>query len=129
MLTKILGLIGSLCAALALAGAAHGGISFGVSEDRGKIDPNFFPTLHDVGLNENRVSLTWDPAAPGQIPDQDALAQMLPMAQAHGVRVVFAVAAIVLFGWAATFSPAPRSRSSAPGCSTSRRPSRRSRTT
>jgi hypothetical protein len=93
MLTKILGLIGSLSAALALAGAAHGGISFGVSEDRGKIDPNFFPTLHDVGLNENRVSLAWDPAAPNQIPDQDALAQMLPMAQAQGVRVVFAVAA------------------------------------
>ena len=67
MLTKILGLIGSLCAALALAGAAHGGISFGVSEDRGKIDPNFFPTLHDVGLNENRVSLTWDPD-PKEIP-------------------------------------------------------------
>jgi len=91
MLTKILGLIGSLSAALALAGAAHGSISFGVSEDRGKIDANFFPTLHDVGLNQNRVSLVWDPAAPDQIPDQDAIAQMLPMAQAQGVRVVFAV--------------------------------------
>jgi hypothetical protein len=93
MLTKILGLIGSLSAALALAGAAHGGISFGVSEDRGKVDANFFPTLHDVGLNENRVSLVWDPAAPDQIPDQNALAQMLPMAQAHGIRIVFAVTA------------------------------------
>lgn len=91
MLTKILGLIGSLSAALALAGAAHGTISFGVSEDRGKIDPNFFPTLHDVGLSQNRISLVWDPAFPEQIPDQDAIAQMLPVAQAQGVRIVFAV--------------------------------------
>ena len=93
-LKKILSLTGSLCVALTLAAATHAGVSFGVSEDRGKVDSSFFPTLHDIGLTENRITLSWDPAAPDQIPDQDALQNMvLPMAQANGVRVVFSVSA------------------------------------
>jgi hypothetical protein len=94
-LKRFLSLIGSLCAVLALAGAAHAGISFGVSEDRGKdSDPSgFFTTLVDVGLNQNRASISWDPAQPNVIQGQDQIAAWLPAAQAAGVRVVFSVSA------------------------------------
>jgi hypothetical protein len=92
---RIAGLIALLCATGALTGAARAGISFGVSEDRARgIDPvGFFATLGDVGLTQNRASLTWDPAAPDVIPAQDQIQAWLPQAQAAGVRIVFSVGA------------------------------------
>ncbi len=94
-MTRISSLIGSLCVVLALAGAAHGAVSFGVSEDRGKNGDAsaFFATLTDIGLNQNRVSIVWDPAQPNVIAGQDQIAAWLPAAQAAGVRVVFAITA------------------------------------
>jgi hypothetical protein len=82
------------CAALALAGSARTAIAVGVSEDRGK-EANaaaFFGTLRDIGLTENRVSIVWNPAQPTVIPQQQKIQQWLPLAQAAGVKIVFAIA-------------------------------------
>ena len=91
-LTKIACLIGSACAALALAGAAHGALSVGVTDDRGRDNPSsFFAALTDIGLSQNRVSIAWDPAQPNVIGGQAAIESWLPLAQTTGVRVVFAI--------------------------------------
>ena len=82
------------CAALVAAGAARSTLTVGVSEDRQK-DTNaaaFFATMTDLGLTQNRASIIWDPAQPNVIAGQDTIAQWLPVAQASGVRVVFAIA-------------------------------------
>lgn len=90
--TRIACLIGSACAALALAGAAHGALAVGVSEDRGRDNPaTFFASMSDIGLSQNRVSLFWDPASPAVISGKTALEAWVPMAQTNGVRVVFAI--------------------------------------
>jgi hypothetical protein len=91
-LTRISGLIVCACAALVLAGAAQGGLAIGVSDDGGKANPSaFFAALTDIGMSQNRVSITWDPAKPTQIAGQASIAAWLPMAQAAGVNVVFMV--------------------------------------
>src|SRR6059058_1139097 len=92
-LTKIMSLIASGCAALALAGSARTAIAVGVSDDRGK-EANasaFFATLHNLGLTENRVSIIWNPAQPTVIPQRQKIQQWLPYAQAAGVKIVFAI--------------------------------------
>jgi hypothetical protein len=84
----------SACAALALAGAAHSGLSVGVSEDRGKSTDaaGFFATMNDLGLSQNRASIVWDPAQPDTIAGQADIQHWLPLAQAAGIRVVFSIA-------------------------------------
>ena len=79
--------------ALALAGSARTAIAVGVSEDRGK-EANaaaFFATLGDIGLTQNRVSIVWNPAQPTVIPQKSNIQQWLPLAQAAGVKIVFAI--------------------------------------
>jgi hypothetical protein len=90
---RIPSLIGSLLAALVLAGAAHSGLTVGVSEDRGKQSDamGFFRTLQDLGMTENRVSVIWDPSRPAMIPERGSIQSWLPLAQKAGVRIVFAV--------------------------------------
>jgi hypothetical protein len=92
---RIVGLIVLLCAAAAAASTARAGISFGVSEDRARgVDAqaqSFFATLNDLGLTENRASLLWDPSQPTLIPGQAEIADWLPIAQAHGVRIIFSL--------------------------------------
>src|SRR5205807_5029410 len=91
-LRRITGLLALTCAALALAGAAQGALSVGVSEDRGKGDAaGFFGTLKDLGLTENRVSIIWDPAQPDTIVEQPEIEAWLPFAQTAGVRIIFAI--------------------------------------
>jgi hypothetical protein len=79
---------------LALAGAAQSGLSVGISEDRGKSsDPAaFFATMNDLGLTQNRASIVWDPDQPDTIAGEADIQHWLLLAQAAGVRVVFAIA-------------------------------------
>ena len=91
---KIIGtVLATACAALALAGTASAGLQIGVVEDgvRGANATNLLSQMNDVGLAQVRVTVLWDPAAPMTIPDQAQIEQMLPFAQARGMRVVFAV--------------------------------------
>jgi hypothetical protein len=94
---RLFGLIVLVCAAATLAGSARAGISFGVSEDRargtGDQAASFFSTLNQLGISENRASISWDPAQPDAIPGQDGIANWLPYAQGAGVRIVFSLAA------------------------------------
>jgi hypothetical protein len=93
-INRISALFAFACAALAVTAAAHAGLTIGVSEDRGKdTDPaNFFGTLNDLGLTQNRASIVWDPAQPDVIGGQEQIVQWLPVAQSVGVRIVFAIA-------------------------------------
>lgn len=85
------------CAVLALAltsAAAADNTIFGVADDTGKYADNpatFFDSMRDVGLTENRVTVLWDPANPTSIVETGFLARSLPVAQAKGVSIVFAV--------------------------------------
>src|SRR2546421_12444420 len=81
------------CTALAFTTAASANVSFGITEDPGAFsDPEaFYGALNDLGANENRISISWDPAHPTTIPDQLALDLWVPHAAIHAVRVIFAV--------------------------------------
>lgn len=83
------------CAAatLALASGAAAKVSFGITEDTGALgDPNtFYSTLDDLGVNDNRIGIEWDPASPTTIPDQPTLDYWIPSAAIHGIRIVLAV--------------------------------------
>src|SRR6266568_5779628 len=82
------------CAALAFCGRAAATVSFGITEDTGALgDPaTFYSALNDLGANENRIAISWDPAQPTTIPNQAALDYWIPEATVHAVRVLFAVA-------------------------------------
>src|SRR5436190_7457198 len=83
------------CACVALVFCARGSanVAFGITEDTGALgDPAlFYSTLNDLGANENRIAITWDPANPTAIPAQPALDVWVPEAAIHGGRVIFAV--------------------------------------
>jgi hypothetical protein len=91
--TRIWTLMACAVSALALCGSAAGAVGFGVTDDAGTGSDGtwFFSTLNDVGLTENRVGISWDPAEPTTIRNQAALDYWLPQAAIHGVRVIFAV--------------------------------------
>ena len=83
-----------LLAALVFTSAASSTV-YGVADDAGKYaedgGSSFFSTLNDLGMAENRVTVTWDPANPTTISDQAFLDRSIPKAVAHGIDVVFAI--------------------------------------
>jgi hypothetical protein len=93
MRTVAAALVCLLCA-LAFSGAASGTV-YGVADDAGKYaddgGASFFATLNDLGMSENRVTVTWDPANPTTISDQAFLDRSIPKAVAHGIDIVFAI--------------------------------------
>ncbi|HYZ78627.1 MAG TPA: hypothetical protein VE596_14765 [Gaiellaceae bacterium] len=82
-------------AALVLTGSAGAVGAFGVTEDAGKYardgGASFFAQLHDVGMNENAITIYWDPSLPGGMAEPGLLDRTLPFARAHGIRVVLTV--------------------------------------
>jgi hypothetical protein len=86
-------LTAAIVSALVLAGTASA-MDVGVVDDYGVAAANsstFFDTLGALGMRENRITITWDPAAPTTIERQQALELYLPLASLRGLRVVFAV--------------------------------------
>jgi hypothetical protein len=83
-----------LLAALVFTSAASSTV-YGVADDAGKYaddgGASFFATLNDLGMTENRVTVTWDPANPTTITDQAFLDRSIPKAVAHGIDIVFAI--------------------------------------
>ena len=79
------------CLAAGTARAAE----FGANDDTGKYladtSGQFFTDMAATGLATNVITLKWDPMQPDAIPDRDRLDAALPLAEAAGVRVVFAV--------------------------------------
>jgi hypothetical protein len=87
-------LLGALCVALLAAPAAHGA-RFGFADDAGKYaqdgGASFFRDVRALGGTDNRISVTWDPDRPDVIAERAFLDRSLPVATAHGIRVVFHV--------------------------------------
>jgi hypothetical protein len=92
--TPLRALTASLAGALVLAGHASA-MDVGVVDDYGIAPENtpwFFDSLADLGMRENRISISWDPEAPTTIQRQLSLELYVSFASLRGVRVVFAVA-------------------------------------
>jgi hypothetical protein len=81
-----------------LSGSAGAIGAFGVTEDAGKYSldggASFFSQLRDVGMNENAITIYWDPSLPGGMAEPGLLDRTLPYAAASGVRVVLTVYAL-----------------------------------
>ena len=79
------------CLAAGTARAAE----FGANDDTGKYladtSGQFFTDMATTGLKTNVITLKWDPQLPDTIPDRERLDAALPLADAAGVRIVFAV--------------------------------------
>ena len=88
----------SALAALLLAGSAGAIGAFGVTEDTGKYSRDggwsFFRELDDLGMNENAITIYWDPSLLGGMAEPGLLDRTLPNAAAHGIRVVLTVYAV-----------------------------------
>ena len=84
-----------LALALGVAARAHAAVRFGVTEDAGKYADDggatFFPTLTDLGMTQNRITVFWDAAHPAEIQEKAFLDRSLPVAAADHVQVVFSV--------------------------------------
>ena len=91
---RVASFCGCLLAALVFTGAASSTV-YGVADDAGKYaedgGASFFSTLNDLGMTENRVAVTWDPAHPTTITDQAFLDRSIPKAMARGIDIVFAI--------------------------------------
>jgi hypothetical protein len=89
-------LISALAASLVLTGTAFADVQVGVTDDLGFYTDQstwFFDSLSDLGMQENRVAVPFEPDEPTTIQRQAALDSYLPLATLRGVRVVFSVAA------------------------------------
>jgi hypothetical protein len=84
-----------LALALCLAASARGAVRFGVTEDAGKYADDggatFFPTLTDLGMTQNRITVFWDATHPAEIQEKAFLDRSLPVAARDGVQIVFSV--------------------------------------
>ena len=68
-------LTAAILSALALTGSASA-MDVGVVDDYGVApanSPTFFDALGGLGMRENRITISWDPAAPTTIERQQAL--------------------------------------------------------
>src|ERR687887_1137437 len=82
-----------LALTLCAAASAHGAVRFGVTEDAGKYagdgGATFFPTLTDLGMTQNRITVFWDAAHPAEIQEKAFLDRSLPVAAANHTEIVF----------------------------------------
>ena len=84
----------ALVLACLAAGSARAA-EFGANDDTGKFlgetSADFYAGMASAGLKTNVITLRWDPTLPDGIPDRMHLDAALPLAQAAGVRIVFAL--------------------------------------
>jgi hypothetical protein len=82
-------------AALVLAPAAGADIRIGVADDQPKTSPGiarqFYDSMNDVGLTENRITVLWNSKAPTTIPERSQIAHAVEVATAHGVSVTLSI--------------------------------------
>jgi hypothetical protein len=81
--------------AFVFAGAATARPVFGVADDTGKYSQDrgaaFFSTLGDLGMTENRMTVTWDPTRPTAIVDQAFLDRTVGAAFVRGIEIELAI--------------------------------------
>jgi hypothetical protein len=82
-------------ASAVLASAASAAASLGVADDATKYADDggatLFARLAELGARENRIAVFWNPDQPDKIQERGFLDRMLPVAQKHGMRIVFSV--------------------------------------
>jgi hypothetical protein len=92
---KLAALFAVAAMSLALAAPARADIAVGAVDDRalGNADGGaaFFALMNDVGLEELRLTVHWDPAQPTTIPYEPETTLMLPVATLRGIKVVLSV--------------------------------------
>ena len=91
-------LVVALAAGVASAtagGDAKTSIAFGIADDATKYaedgGADYFQTMADLGMTENRITVYWDENAPTALQEQGFLDRMLPFAARSGIRIVIAV--------------------------------------
>jgi hypothetical protein len=74
---------------------AAGSPRFGVADDAGKYADDggqaVFETLTDLGMTDNRMWIFWDDRRPLAFVEKPFLDRALPVAERHGIRVIFSV--------------------------------------
>ena len=89
-------LIACALGALAVAAPAAADVVVGVADDRGKLTADggaaFVADMQNIGLQENRVTLSWDPDHPTTIRERAALDRYIANAVAGGIRVTMVIA-------------------------------------
>ena len=92
---RIAAVISCAIGALSLSGVALGASTFGVTDDHAKFatdgGASFYPLLRDLGMSENAMTVTWDPASPTAIPEKLFLDRVVPQATARGMHLIFSV--------------------------------------
>jgi hypothetical protein len=81
-----------LVVALAAAAPAAADLNVGAADDGGRLSDDggawFVDQMRQVGLQENRITVAWDPDHPTTIPDKERLDRYLATAAANGIRVM-----------------------------------------
>ena len=109
-----------LVSTLAVTGSASAALRVGVADDLGTHGDQsswFFDHLGELGMTENRVSVSFDASAPTTIQNRALLDLYVPFASLRGVRVVFSVAptrAKAIADTPARSAPMPPTSSSSP---------------
>jgi hypothetical protein len=88
-------LLALLVSALTFTGGASGALRVGVADDYGthtEHSPWFFDHFGELGMTENRLSVSFDTANPTTIQQRALLDLYVPLATLRGVRLVFSVA-------------------------------------
>jgi hypothetical protein len=84
-----------MLAALAVAAPAAADLSVGVADDGGKLADDggawFVGQMREVGLQENRITVGWDPDHPDTIREREQLGRYIANASAGGIRVMLLI--------------------------------------
>ena len=87
--------VACLLAALAAAAPAFAELSVGVADDGGKLADDgglwFIAQMREAGLQENRITVHWDPDHPATIRDKEQLDRYVANATSAGIRVMILI--------------------------------------
>jgi hypothetical protein len=92
---QVITALACLLTALAAATPAFAALSIGVADDGGKLADDggawFLAQMREAGLQENRITVAWDPDHPTTIPDKARLDRYVANAAAAGIRVMILI--------------------------------------
>jgi hypothetical protein len=95
-MTRSLALLVCVLAAAAGAASASADLTVGVADDGGKLADDggvwFLQQMREAGLQENRITIAWDPDHPTAIPEKEQLDRYVANAAAAGVRLMILIA-------------------------------------
>src|SRR5262245_14524616 len=93
---RLAALSACVCAVLAVAAPASADLTIGVADDGGKLADDggawFLSEFKAARLQENRITIAWNPDAPTTIPEKEQLDRYLANASAAGVQVMVLIA-------------------------------------